>query len=144
MSAVNRKPRTVLVLDDDLAYLRMVERLLTLRGYRAIIAERPGEFFASLARSTPDLVMLDVNMPEMDGFEVYRRISHTHPNLPVLFVTGFPASFKAGCARVQEVWGTRVNEHQTGFLYKPYRMDDLWAKIGALLGDDVKPASTVA
>ena len=84
--------KKILILDDDLVYLRLVCRILTSRGYKVRQASHHVEFFSQLEGEEPQLVMLDINMPEKDGFQVYRELMAQH-TIPVLFVTGYPASF---------------------------------------------------
>ena len=65
---------TILVVDDDLHSRLVVEGHLTAEGYTVIQAENGWEATAMFAADPPDLVLLDVQMPIVDGFEVCRRI----------------------------------------------------------------------
>lgn len=79
---------TILVVDDNAAVARVMARLLQTRGYRATIAcEGPAALLAARDES-PDLILLDLMMPDMDGLEVLRRLKadpHTATVPVVLF-----------------------------------------------------------
>jgi sigma-B regulation protein RsbU (phosphoserine phosphatase) len=80
----------VLIVDDHSDNRRLLAALLERMGITAIDHAATGsEGLAAIARRRPDLVLLDVMMPEMDGYEMCRRLRQTHPldELPVLFVT---------------------------------------------------------
>ncbi len=80
---------TIMVVDDTPANLKLLEEMLQGRGYRVV--QFPGGAMAlrAAARNPPDLILLDIMMPEMDGFEVCRRIKadESLKNIPVLFIS---------------------------------------------------------
>ena len=114
----------ILVVDDEQMLLDMVTDALTFAGY-SVTAVADGLTALNTVRSQPpDLVILDVNMPEPDGFQVAKSVRATHPDLPVLFLT----------AR------SDIEDLQTGFesggddyLTKPFRLEELRLRVGALL-----------
>ncbi len=67
-------PRTLLLVDDDPVGLETTEFILALEGYRVMTATTGEEALAVLRRAHPPLLLLDVMMPDADGFEVCRRI----------------------------------------------------------------------
>ena len=67
-------PVTVLAVDDQPVNLRLLDAVLTPRGHRVITASSGAEALAVLETEDVDLVLLDIVMPEMDGYEVCRRI----------------------------------------------------------------------
>jgi CheY-like chemotaxis protein len=82
-------PSTILVVDDNAMNLQVVVRTLDGRGHR-ILAARNGAAALEIARRTaPDLVLLDVLMPDMSGFEVFRRLNGdaAGPPVPVIFLS---------------------------------------------------------
>ncbi|MCF7855196.1 MAG: response regulator, partial [Candidatus Pacebacteria bacterium] len=123
----------VLILDDDRAYLCVVERLLSTRGYCVNCASTYHEFRDCFERVPHDLVMLDVNMPEKTGFEVYREIAPVE-GFSVLFVTGFPRSFSLASRTVRELWETEFSRGTTDILYKPFAIKDMLCKVAGLVG----------
>lgn len=80
----------ILVVDDLPENIQVLQALLVPQGYRVISAENGEEALAEVARCAPDLILLDLVMPGMDGFEVCRRLKE-NPNtwhIPVVIVTG--------------------------------------------------------
>jgi len=114
----------VLVVDDDLAARKTLSFLLEkLGGYTVEEAPNGQEALRRLARGGIELVVLDVAMPEMDGFEVCRR-ARGFSNVPILLVSAMGG--------VQE----RVRGLQLGaddYLPRPYEPSELLARVGALL-----------
>jgi CheY-like chemotaxis protein len=89
LKAEPKRPLTVLIVDDDRAVLTFVERVLSEAGYQTKTATN-GPDAIQLARQTPiDLLLTDVNMPQMTGDELARRLRHDEPTLKVLYLTGY-------------------------------------------------------
>ena len=82
-------PVGVLVVDDNDDNLRIIREILVARGYVVRIARDGQSALRLIDEDRPDIVLLDVMMPEMDGMEVLDRIkgSPTHSGLPVILVT---------------------------------------------------------
>ena len=125
----------ILVVDDEQMLLDMVSDALSFAGYD-VVAAADGLTALSVVRSLrPDLVILDVNMPEPDGFQVARSLRSTDPNLPVLFLT----------AR------SDIEDLRTGFeaggddyLTKPFRLEELRLRVEALLRRSGRSRSSLA
>jgi DNA-binding response OmpR family regulator len=82
-------PKTILVVDDEVEILSLVQRILASDEYRIRTAKNAEEVFALLEKELVDLVLLDVMMPAMDGFEVCRRLkadARTQP-IPIIMLT---------------------------------------------------------
>jgi len=77
----------VLVIDDETEVRLVLREFLSGRGYEVTLAESGMAAVASLEKERPDVVLLDVSMPEMDGVETLKRIVALHPTLPVIMVT---------------------------------------------------------
>src|SRR5271165_7027827 len=79
-------PEDILVVDDTSANLRLLTELLAKRGYRVRPASDGALALKSVAAKTPDLILLDVNMPGMDGYEVCRRLKEDEKSgrIPVI------------------------------------------------------------
>lgn len=113
---------TVLVVDDDELQHKLVARILEAENYRLLFAANGLEALSVMRRTRPDLVLMDFEMPEMDGIETTRRIKAVpqFAKLPVIMSTGksegsvVVGSLKAGA---------------TGFLVKPFVRDTLIAKL---------------
>jgi DNA-binding response OmpR family regulator len=80
-------PGKILVVDDEPEVRQMMEHFLTERGYEVRIAENGRLGLAALDSFTPDVVLLDMHMPEMDGLETLQRLASRAPSLPVIMVT---------------------------------------------------------
>lgn len=77
----------ILVVDDEREVRLVIRDFLTSRGYDVTLAENGVAALAALDQSQPDVVLLDMAMPEMDGLETLKRIAALYPNLPVIMVT---------------------------------------------------------
>jgi len=81
------KKISLLVIDDDVRMLRMMQRNLELEGYRVLMASNSEAALDILCEETPDLVLLDILMPVMDGYTLCRHIREFSP-VPIIMVTG--------------------------------------------------------
>ena len=82
------KPR-ILVVDDDLPILTLMRNLLREFGFEAVVAGTGAQALAAASEQAPDLVLLDINMPEMSGSEVIRALRRDHAEqLPILILSG--------------------------------------------------------
>jgi two-component system response regulator MprA len=114
----------VLVVDDEPAVREALRRALALEGYDVELAENGAEALRKLGPSDPDLVVLDVLMPEVDGLAACRRLRADGNDVPVLMLTA-----RAGI-------GDRVDGLDAGaddYLVKPFALEELLARIRALL-----------
>ncbi len=111
----------VLVVDDDVKILRFIRSSLTLAGY-VVITTTSGEEALKLVESEkPNVMLLDILMPVMDGFEVLRKLRAVS-ELPVIAVS-------AQASAAEEALRLGAND----FLAKPFRPDELVNRIKALL-----------
>jgi PAS domain S-box-containing protein len=78
----------VLLVEDDRNVSSGLTALLELEGMTVQLAESGADAIVAVQRSVPDLVVLDVGLPDMEGIAVYERIATDYPNLPVIFSTG--------------------------------------------------------
>jgi two-component system alkaline phosphatase synthesis response regulator PhoP len=81
--------RKILVVDDNLDSIMILRSILETQGYEVATAASGALALEELQRGVPDVVLLDVMMPEMSGFEVLQRIKETHATskIPVIMVT---------------------------------------------------------
>ncbi len=80
--------QTVLVVDDEIAIRETLAQILGYEDYRVLTAGSGPEALRVLADRPADAVLLDIKMPEMDGFEVLDRLQRDHPELPVVVISG--------------------------------------------------------
>jgi two-component system response regulator MprA len=114
----------VLVVDDERAVRNALRRAFTMAGYDVAEAEGGGPAVSMLATSSPDLVVLDVLMPDVDGLEVCRRMRAAGDRTPVLMLTA------------RETIADRVAGLDAGaddYVVKPFDLDELLARVRALL-----------
>ena len=83
------KSKRILVVDDQESMRDMLADLLDMMGYESCTVESASEALEKLIGSEIDLVITDLNMPEMDGMELMKRIKELEPDLPVIVITGY-------------------------------------------------------
>jgi two-component system OmpR family response regulator len=120
----NDREATILVVDDEESLSDLVASALRFAGYTVRVEGNGLDALRSIKAETPDLVVLDVNMPDMDGFEVCRRIRRDGMQVPVIFLT----------AR-DDIDDLRIGFRQGGddYLTKPFSLEELGLRIEALL-----------
>lgn len=79
--------KKILVVDDEPEVRQMMEHFLTERGYEVRIAENGRLGLLALDAFAPDVVLLDMHMPEMDGLETLKHLAVCAPSLPVIMIT---------------------------------------------------------
>ena len=81
----------VLIVDDDEASRQTVREALNDLGYEVALAANGREALETQQSFDPDVIVSDLNMPEMDGIELARRASELDPDIKIMFITGFAA-----------------------------------------------------
>ena len=114
----------ILVVDDQPANLRVVSTLLSRNGYDVVPALTGAEALQHAIEQVPDLVLLDMLMPGMDGFELLRQLrSHTHLlDMPVIFLTA---------AQDRELLLRAFDSGAVDYVTKPFIPEELLARVGA-------------
>ena len=114
----------LLIVDDDPPIRRMLGRTLAAEGYEVRVAADGGTALVELERSVPDLLVLDVAMPGIDGFHVAERVRAKGLSLPILFLTA------------RDAVSDRVAGFDAGgddYLVKPFAVAELLVRVRALL-----------
>src|SRR3954453_11429403 len=122
MSVSSRSPR-VLVVEDDEEIAGVLQRSLRLEGYEVRLSGDGEAALADAAAFHPDLVVLDLGLPKLDGIEVARRLRPPH-DVPLLMLTA------------RDALESRVEGFDSGaddYLVKPFERQELLARLRALL-----------
>ncbi len=126
----------ILIVDDDLDTLRLVGLLLERQGYQIIVADNGSQALDKAISEAPEIILLDVMMPDMDGFEVARRLRDDNitEEIPIIFFTA----------------KTQVDDKVAGFevgaddyLTKPVHPAELTARVKAILARSGKGRITM-
>jgi len=110
----------VLLVDDDAGIQDLLASLLGNEGYRVTAAGCGREGLEKLDTETPDIVLLDVQMPGMTGFEVLTKIRERHPRLPVVMITGHGS---------EEVAADALRLGADDYIAKPLRIRNLCFRV---------------
>jgi len=113
----------VLLVEDDSMVAEGIAALLEDDGFTVALAITGGDALSMIPHFSPDVIVLDVGLPDMDGIEVYRRIGECWPSIPVIFSTGH--------GDVAALQGVPPPYPQ--FLLKPYTVETLVAAIATAL-----------
>jgi DNA-binding response OmpR family regulator len=116
MSAVTRR---VVCIEDEPAMIELIRLILSRRGYEVIGAVGGREGLEAIQREKPDAVLLDLMMPEMDGWEVYQKMkaNEAMKNIPVIVVT-------AKAQSIDKVLGLHIAKVDD-YITKPFGPQDL-------------------
>ncbi|MEX2253953.1 MAG: response regulator transcription factor [Acidimicrobiia bacterium] len=132
MSNDDPSAQRVLVAEDDQGLRESLERVLRFEGYRVLLAKDGAEALEIVGREDPDLLVLDVMMPHVDGLAACRTLRQRGVALPILMLTA------------RHTVSDRVDGLDAGaddYLVKPFAVDELLARVRALLR---RPAPIVA
>jgi PAS domain S-box-containing protein len=110
--------RRVLLVEDETSVAAGLTLLLEADGLDVATVASGAEVEAAIAKYRPDVVVLDIGLPDVDGTTVYREIARRHPRLPVVFSTGHGDRGK--------LESLLVNPH-VGFILKPYSAEGLYS-----------------
>ena len=116
--------RSILVVDDERGFCDVVTVILESQGYEVLKAHHANDAFGLLDENTPDLILTDMMMPEIDGVSLIKRLQETPAwaDIPVVVVSAYSEpeiqenAFEAGAA---------------GFMSKPFSASELRSTVGA-------------
>ena len=114
----------VLVVDDEPNIVDIVSMALRYNDYDVVTANSGREALEAVAASKPDMIVLDVMMPELDGFEVAKRLGEQRSDIPILFLT-------ARDTTDDKVRGLTIGGDD--YMTKPFSVEELLARIGTIL-----------
>lgn len=122
-----KKSQTILVVDDDAAFLGMIRKMLQTMGYQILSVEKPAEAL-SLIKTNPakiDLLLTDLVMPEMNGRTLAKAIKEVRPDIACLYMSGYGEKIIAR----HGLMNSKVN-----FIAKPFTREGLSAALTKILG----------
>lgn len=121
---------TILVVDDSVTVRKVTSRFLERQGFNVALAKDGIDALEILQEMTPDLMLLDIEMPRMDGFEVATQIRHNRrlQHLPIIMITS-----RTGEKHRERALEIGVND----YMGKPFQENELLSKIQSLLGKKV-------
>jgi len=124
MPDTRRVAATILIVEDEYAVARGIQYALQQEGYEVALARSGEEGLEFATNQAPDLVVLDVRLPGMDGFETLRRLRAVGSKAPVLFLTARDDEF-------DKVVGLELGADD--YVTKPFALRELMSRIKALL-----------
>ena len=133
---MSSKKASVMIVDDDIRMLRMMRRTLELEGFSVLVASSGEASLRIFEKETPDLVLLDIMMPDMDGYTVCQRIRE-FSQIPIIMVT-------AKGEDNEKVEGLDIGADD--YVTKPFSASELTARVRAMLrrtGTHDGPTSSV-
>ena len=119
-------PNTILIVDDNDMNLILLSKILGMEGYQVVTAQNGTDALQAVEEKVPDLAILDVMMPDMDGYELCRRLRQSQKALkmPIVMLTAMSSEGErllALHAGANDVWT------------KPFEMNVLRKRIGELI-----------
>lgn len=113
----------ILIVDDEKAIVDLMRRSLMMEGYETVCAFCGEEAIHKVEVERPDIILLDIRMPDMDGYEVLQRIQEFDETIPVIFIT-------AHDKRYNKILGLELGADD--FISKPFDIKELVLKIKAI------------
>jgi two-component system, OmpR family, response regulator len=123
-ATVTKAKRRVLVVDDEDNVTHLVSSALRFDGFETVTADNGPAALASVAENSPDLIVLDMMMPGMDGMGVLQRLRANGAQVPVIFLT-------ARDAAADRIGGLRAGADD--YVVKPFSVEELLARVHAVL-----------
>src|SRR5688572_31703229 len=116
----------IMIVDDDEAHRATLQRYITSLGHRVIAASNGEEALSRFSLASPDIVLTDVKMPGMDGFDLLRRVKASSPAADVILLTGY-ASMQAAI--------DAIRDGAFDFLLKPLDLDHVEEVMGRCIAE---------
>lgn len=120
----NSTAKKILVVDDEPDTLELVKLVLESGGFETILANNGREAMAQIATVKPDLVLLDIMMPDIDGWELFRKIKEKYPSIHIAILT-------AKAQNIDRLLGLHVLKADD-YITKPFGRNELIGKVKKL------------
>lgn len=118
--------KKVLIVDDEPDTLELVKLVLESGGFKTVLATSGKEALNMVESTKPDLVLLDIMMPDMDGWEVFRKIKEKYSTLPIAILTAKAQNF-------DRLLGLHVLKADD-YITKPFGKNELIGRVRKLTG----------
>lgn len=122
----------VYILEDDATITELVRCTLELSGIDVSSYGNANDFFGALSLGLPDMAILDIMLPDMDGFKVITKVKREYPDLPVVFLSALGSE-------IDKVKGLELGAED--YITKPFGVMELTARVKAVLRRHVPQAS---
>ncbi len=120
----DKRKKKVLIVDDEPDTLELVKLVLESGGFQTVLAENGIKALKEVDVSKPDIVLLDIMMPDMDGWEVFRKIKEKNPKIPVAILT-------AKAQNIDRLLGLHVLKAED-YITKPFGKNELINRVRKL------------
>ena len=117
--------RTILIVDDEEALSQMLNDLLSAEGYKILEANNAAQALGILKSTHVDLMISDIVMPGMDGFELVEKVKELYPQVKIQLVSGYSDQIQDDVVLHKKI------------LYKPYSQFDMIERVKDILSDVV-------
>jgi CheY-like chemotaxis protein len=134
-SKASNSNRRIMVVDDEEAIRHILSTVLSGVGYEVVAASRGAEALNLFLKSSFALVLTDLEMPGMDGWDLASRIKDKFPNIPVVMMTGR--------AKEDVIEGMKGN-YVDSVIFKPLRLENILKTVQKMLGTEQAQKSTPA
>lgn len=121
---MNNSATRILIAEDELALNDLLQDALNMAGYRTVSAKHGLEALKIIREQSPDLVILDINMPMMDGFEVIKKVRAENNPIPIIVLTARDEKFDKSV-------GFKLGADD--FVTKPFGLEELLLRVAAIL-----------
>jgi len=110
--------------DDDITLLNQLEKVFKYEGYNVISIDKPQEAIKTIQKENIDIILLDIMMPKIDGFEVFNEIQKEKLDIPIIFLTG---------KTFIEDKITALNSGADDYITKPFKIEEVLARVNRAL-----------
>ena len=124
----NKLAKKVLIVDDELDTLELIKLVLESAGFNTVLASNGMEALEKIKGAKFDLVLLDIMMPDMDGWEVFRKIKENDHEIPIAILT-------AKAQNIDRLLGLHVLKAED-YITKPFGKNELISKVKKLIGTE--------
>ena len=128
--STDNSTKKVLVVDDEPDTLELVKLVLESGGFEAVLANNGRQALAQIDTVKLDLVLLDIMMPDMDGWDVFRKMKEKDPGIPIAILT-------AKAQNIDKLLGLHVLKADD-YITKPFGKNELIGKVMKLTGSKDK------